>query len=151
MNRNGSNNQNRQGRHGSKRPQNRATPPRSTASSAQQLYSEDEFEQLGFSIMRRDPRGAQDTRERQFVSHFGLNSGLFLIVWRELAESGWLEFASRKAKPEHLLWCLLFLNTYNVEELNATLAGTSERTFREKVWFYAKGIANLDRKLVSCT
>jgi hypothetical protein len=88
-------------------------------------------------------------RDKQLISLF-LPSSIFIASTLE-SWCRWLEFAGRKAKPEHLLWCLVFLNTCSVEELNATLAGTSERTFREKVWFYAKGIANLDRKLVSCT
>jgi hypothetical protein len=138
-----------QGRHGGVRPQNCPTPPRLTTQSEQQLYSGEEFEQLGLSIMGRAPNGSNNTKERRFFSHFGLKAGLVSIVWRELAESNWLQLAGRKAKPEHLLWCLLFLNNYSVEEVNAAFVHTSERTFREKVWFYAEGIVQLDRKLVS--
>jgi hypothetical protein len=95
------------------------------------------------------PIGSNNTKKRRFISHFGLKAGLVSIVWRELAESNWLQLAGRKAKPEHPLWCLLFLNNYSVEEVNAAFVHTSERTFREEVWFYAEGIAQLDRKLVS--
>jgi hypothetical protein len=109
------------------------------------LYSGEEFEQLGLSIMRRDPNGSNNTKERWFISHFGLKAGLVSIVWRELAESNWLQLAGRKAKLEHLLWCLLFLNNYSVEELNAASVHTSERTFRKKVWFYAEGICHMLR------
>jgi hypothetical protein len=74
---------------------------------------------------------------------------LVSVVWSELVNSGWLQHAGRKPKPEHLLWCLLFLNTYNVEEINAARVETSERNFREWAWFYAEGIAILQSLIQS--
>jgi hypothetical protein len=53
-----------QGRHGGAWPQNFPTPPWLTTPSEQQLYSGEEFEQLGLSIMRRDPNGSNNTKER---------------------------------------------------------------------------------------
>lgn len=112
-------------------------------------FSGHEFEQLGLSIMGGlNHNVSASTRERRFISHFGLSPHLICIVWRELIASGVLELAGRRPKPEHLLWCLLFLRNYNKEEINANLVGASERTFRDWVWFYAEGIANLDRKFV---
>jgi hypothetical protein len=79
-----------------------------------------------------------------------LKPELVSIVWRELAISGYLQHAGQKPKPEHLLWCLLFLNNYNynIEELNSSLVGACEKMFREKAWLYAEGIAKLDAKFV---
>ena len=110
------------------------------------------FEQLGFSIMGLDDyqKGSLKASMRRFKAHFGLEPRVVAIVWKELAESGWLRFAGvRLAKPEHLLWCLLFLNNYNVEEIHSSRVGCCETTFRKWAWFYATGIANLDRKFVS--
>lgn len=112
------------------------------------ILSGDAFEQLGFSIIGHACNGSKRIRERRFITHFGLKPELVSIVWRELQISGWLQFSGRCPKPEHLLWCLLFLNNYSVEEINAGIAGVSERTFRDRSWFYAQGIANLDTKFV---
>jgi hypothetical protein len=138
--------------------QNRHDPKQSTdhqppeqqaaASSSIPILSGDSFEQLGLSLIGHASHGAHRTTERRFVSHFGINSQLVSIVWRELHVSGWLRFSGRKPKPEHLLWCLFFLGNYNVEEVNAGFAGTSESFFCYWVWFYAEGIANLDKKFV---
>ena len=78
-----------------------------------------------------------------------MEARLVAITWKELAKSGWLRFAGvRGAKPEHLLWGLLFMKTYAVEELHASMVGACETTFRKWAWFYAEGVANLDRKFV---
>lgn len=71
------------------------------------------------------------------------------ITWRKLHESGWLEFAGRRPKPEHLLWALNWMKSYNTEDIGASLAGVDEKTYREKVWFYLEGIARLDTTIVS--
>jgi hypothetical protein len=114
----------------------------------QECFSGDVFEELGFSIIRRTPVGSNNTKDRRFTSHFGLKPELVSVVWSELVNSGWLQYAGRKPKPEHLLWCLLFLNTYGVEEINAARVEASERSFHEWAWFYAEGIAKLDTKFV---
>jgi hypothetical protein len=113
-----------------------------------EFFSGDAFEEIGFSIIRRLCVGSERSKDRRFTSHFGLKPELVSIVWRELVISGYLRHAGRKPKPEHLLWCLLFLNNYNIVELNSSLVGACEKTFREKAWLYAEGIAKLDATFV---
>lgn len=109
-----------------------------------------DFEAMGLSIMNRaHSRASRKTRMRRFVAWFGAEPKYLAITWRELAKTGWLRFAGRAPKPEHLLWSFLWLNCYAVEEIHAAQVGVDEKTFREKVWFYVEGIAQLDRNLVS--
>lgn len=113
------------------------------------IPSRHEFEAMAFELMGFVPGGSESVRMRRIRGHFGLEPSLMVLVWRELAHSRWLEFAGRSPKPVHLLWALLFLKTYSIEEVHAAEAGVSERTFRKWAWFYAKGIARLDQKFVS--
>lgn len=116
---------------------------------AYRLYSTEDFEDFGFGIIGCKRRGSSKSRLRRFKAHFGAEPAIVAIIWRELAWSGWLRFAGRTPKPEHLLWALLFLKNYSTEEIHATLVHSCEKTFRKWAWFYALGIANLDRKFVS--
>jgi hypothetical protein len=70
------------------------------------------------------------------------------IVWQELYLSDWFERTIGAPWLEHLLGCFLFLKNYSTEEIHATIVRTSEKTFWKWVWFFAEGIANLDRKFV---
>ena len=51
-------------------------------------------------------------------------------------------------QPKHLLWCLLFMKNYGVEETHAARVGCDEKTFRKWAWLYAEGVAKLDRQFV---
>jgi hypothetical protein len=46
--------------------------------------------------------------------------------------------------PVHLLWALMFLKQYNKEEVNASMAGCDEKTFRLWSWLVIRVIADLD-------
>ena len=86
-----------------------------------------EFETLGLTIIGR----------------------LVALVWRELMEDGWIvRCAGRCPHPKHLLWSLLFLKIYGVEEVHAARVGCDEKTFRKWAWLYAEAVAKLDRKFV---
>jgi len=95
-------------------------------------------------------RGSSKSQERRFKAHFGVEPGIAAGIWRELAFSGWLRYAGLNPNPDHLLFALVFLRCYCVEEIHANLCNTNVRTFRRWSWFYAEGIANLDKKYVSC-
>ena len=47
-------------------------------------------------------------------------------------------------RPEHLLWSLLFLRQYGPEEVMASMADTTPKTFREKTWYLVFLIAELN-------
>ena len=55
----------------------------------------------------------------------------------------------RDPKPAHLFLALHFMKCNETEELNTSWAGFSEPTFAKWTWFYAEGIANLDKQIVS--
>lgn len=109
-----------------------------------------DFEAIGLKIMgRENSRACRKTCMDRFVSWFGAEPKFLAITWHELRKSGWLRFAGRQPRPEHLLWTFMWLKCYSSEAVHAGQARVDEKTFREKVWFYVKGIAQLDRKLVS--
>lgn len=113
------------------------------------LYSADEFERLGFKMVNFNGRGSLHNRYRRYKSYFGVTPDIAVILWRDLADSKWLRYGGAVAHPEHLLWALMFLRNYNKEEINASVAGCTEKTFRKWAWFYAEGIADLDSNYVS--
>lgn len=109
-----------------------------------------DFQDLGFAIMRRESSRANvETRKRRFISWFGMEPIFVALTWCKLHESGWLNFAGKRPKPVHLLWTLNWLRCYHVEDIGSAIAGVDEKTYREKVWFYAEGIARLDTAVVS--
>jgi len=115
-----------------------------------ELPSSWEFEALGFEMLGCKSKGSSKSKSRRFKAFFGAEPEIVAELWRELHESQWLFFAGvRGPKPAHLLWGLMFLRRYGTEETMAVLAGVSEKTFRKWAWFYATGIANLDKIFVS--
>ena len=109
-----------------------------------------EFEALGFELLGCKNKGSSKSKSRRFKAFFGAEPEIVAALWRELHESKWLFFAGvRGPKPVHLLWGLMFLRRYGTEETMAVLCKCSEKTFRKWAWFYAKGIANLDKIFVS--
>jgi hypothetical protein len=108
------------------------------------------FEDIGLALIG-SKRGSLKIRNRCYIAHFGMKPGLVAVIWRELVQSGWIKLLHvRPPKPEHLLWTLLFLNNYSVEEIHSSWVQCCETTFRKWAWFYAEGIASLDQKSVRC-
>jgi len=109
-----------------------------------------DFEAIGFAIMHRGhTRAGEKTRMRRFKSWFGAEPVFMSITWRKLQQSGWLDFAGKRPKPEHLLWALMWLKCHHVEDVGASIAGVDEKTWREKVWFCLEGTARLDAAVAS--
>lgn len=108
-----------------------------------------DFMQLGLVVMKREKsRACARTQLRRFKAFFGAKPKWIALQWRFLYKSGWLEFAGVNPNPVHLLWTFLWLKRYDTEEVGASLAGTDEKTYREKVWFYLRGMARLANKFV---
>ena len=53
-----------------------------------------------------------------------------------------------KTKPKHMMWALMFLKTYDTEEVLASCANTTPKTFRKWIWPLIDGIALQKKKLV---
>ena len=59
---------------------------------------------------------------------------------RLIVENGNVE----KVAPEHLLWTLFFLRTYNTEEVLASMIGHSEKMVRKWIWTVVQKLAEVD-------
>ena len=110
---------------------------------------EDDFWEIGLSIMNcENSRASKKTLTKRFLSFLGAEPLYISMIWLLLEQSGWLRFGAQ-IKECHLLWTFMFLKVYSTETVQARTVGCDEKTFRERVWFLAEGIANLDTKLVS--
>jgi len=115
-----------------------------------ELHSAQDFEQFGCHMAGIPWGGSARVRLHQFKAHFGVSPSVATSLWAQLAHSRWLTFDGFcRPKLEHLLWCLLWMKGYGVEELSAATVGTTEKTFRKWAWFYSEGIAQLDSTVVS--
>ena len=106
------------------------------------------FAELGGMIMNRNKNQSSKVFMTRFRAWFGTDPFHCSIIWKMLHHSQWLEFTTN-ARPQHLLWALLFLKCYGTECLHAAQVGANEKTYRNWVWFYLRGISNLDKKIVS--
>jgi hypothetical protein len=114
-----------------------------------------DFERLGFTLMPggiRHLRRNAMTRNRRFKAWFGTDALHCLLLWNLLIKTKWTATLKSKPQPKHLLWALLFLRNYSIEEVHASqVGGVDEKTFRKWAWFYIEGIASLVPLLVSET
>ena len=76
-----------------------------------------------------------------------------LIVWFMLVESGHMSKKSIlfKARPQHLLWALMFLKMYASTSVNASFARCDEKTFRKWCWKVIEALSSLALDHVSQT
>ena len=111
--------------------------------------SSKEFKKLAVDIIKAPI--SSKTHYRRFRRTFGLSPRQVSILWAQLVSRGCIDFlvGPRNRKPIHLLWTLLFLKGYGIEENNAPKVGASEKTFRKWTWIYAEAIASLDKIFVS--
>ena len=87
--------------------------------------------------------GIGPANDRAFFAHFGCSSDVISIVWQKIHR-----IKPRSCKPKHVLWALLFLKTYNSEDVLASRVGTNRKTFRKWVWTVLKLIQGLKRSTV---
>lgn len=78
-------------------------------------------------------------RKRRFRALFGVSPEVMAETWSLLQSS-----RPPKSKPKHLLWALLFLKVYATENVNSTLTGADEKTFRKWSWTFVHLISNLN-------
>lgn len=76
-----------------------------------------------------------------FRSSFGVSPDVCSISWELMTARNLLP---AKAMPEHLLWALMFMKTYETETFLAHgLVGKTEKTLRKWVWLMISAIAQL--------
>jgi hypothetical protein len=90
--------------------------------------------------MRFPTDGLHNTKSRRFRAFFGTTPIICSVLWSLCLPS----FIAQAVMPAHLLWALLFLKQYNIEEVNASMTGTDEKTFRKWSWLVISILADLD-------
>lgn len=85
--------------------------------------------------------------DRTFRSLFGTSPDVCSELW-EWCQSHRLR-PSHGMKPIHILWALRFLKSYDTEDVFATWAHTTRKTWRKWVWITLRIIRKLKKKKVS--
>lgn len=116
--------------------------------------SEDEFRELGAAIMRRSPEGKSErVFIRRWQAHFGVEPAVVADAWNRIKIPVSGEGTTDYAKPEHLLWGLLFLKMYVAEEGMAGMCGpekaVDEQTFRKWSKLFIEKVEGLYDDVVS--
>lgn len=88
----------------------------------------------------------------RFHRTFGIMPRQVSLLWDEVMMSRSIRLLSvaeiKRLRPIHLLWALMFLKCYAIEQRNASSANCSEKTFRKWSWYYIGCIASLSTKYV---
>jgi hypothetical protein len=92
--------------------------------------SEEKFRELGSETMRRDPEGrSQAIFMRRWVPFFGVEPVACVDAWAclKVAVNDPDDPELSEAKPEHLLWAMLFLKKCGAEEEMASITGAHDK------------------------
>jgi hypothetical protein len=90
------------------------------------MASVETFWEAGHKITGHDVDGSLSLGYRRFRAFFGTSPLVCVVAWDMMSLA-----RPRTSRPEHLLWALLLLKRYSVEDVNAALTGVSEKTFRK--------------------
>lgn len=96
------------------------------------------FWKLGHKITRHDLDGSISVGYRKFRAFFGTSPIVCVVTWDLM-----FNHHPRNSKPEHLLWALMLLKRYHVENVNAILAGANEKTFRKWSFIFIRLLSKL--------
>lgn len=78
--------------------------------------------------------GRRSMTTRLFTSLFGANNLAIAKLWMLICDTNPLyRGADGFVEPKHLLWTLTFLKQYTTEDVLASVAGVSPKTFRKHV------------------
>jgi len=103
----------------------------------------------GANIMNRSKYESHlQSFEERWIAHFEVVPIIVLKLW-ELLEEG----EGNRGHPAHLLWALLWLKTYQTEQVCAGMVGEDgvgihEDTFRDWSWYYVQQISYLEDEVV---
>src|SRR5687767_2288189 len=81
---------------------------------------------------------------RRFRSYFGICPLICFRVWEKIIGEPDIIEIDGSVRPTHLLWALMSMKMYNSQEVNLTIAGVDEKTFRKYTWPIIKAISELD-------
>ena len=97
------------------------------------------FRVIGEQTLGREVRG----NSRSYVAFFGVRPLKVHQLWLLIVDGNG-ERSTKNFAPKHLMWALLLLRSYSREEILATLAGVSEKTFRKWAWMMVEEIAKIE-------
>jgi len=103
------------------------------------LYSPRYFQNLTANILNKTSYIHSKRSLRQEKELLGVSSLVCYSIWEAIYEK-----LDDSAKPEHLLWALIFLKTYSSENTHSIIAGCSPVTFRKWSWEFIVHISNLN-------
>lgn len=90
---------------------------------------------LGLRYIRKPLNHSVEAQDRTFRAHFGVGWIVSYEIWKALTAYSEHYITPRPPiKPEHLLWCLHFLKTYDTEDRAVPFCRTSRKTYRKWVW-----------------
>jgi hypothetical protein len=112
------------------------------------------FSHLGRALADRRHNACQRSDEyerRRFKAFYGTSADKCSRLW-------WMIHHTAKsyqeigggAQPQHLLWALMWLKTYNTDIYLSGVVGVDENTFRKWYWKFVMAISFLKDKIVSC-
>ncbi len=94
------------------------------------------FYQIGCKYINHNTARSLYVGVRKFKAHFGVSSRICEILWNRINRP-------RHILPKHLLWALLFLKSYNTENIMSTILKHDEKTIRLYVWTVIDLLADL--------
>ena len=116
----------------------------STNNSATVLFDEAFFANLGLSLWMSKKAVLLLLCKRRFPGMFGCSPHVCSIIFKYLQQQNDIEWPSSLGlQPKHLLWALLFLKVYNTEEVNSSIVGCNEKTFRKWTWKVIEGLSKM--------
>ena len=87
----------------------------------------------GHIITKHNMEGSIQEGLRRFRALFGCTCVVCAWMWNYWVHRNVLPSAAR---PIHLLYALLVLKVYAIEEVNKSMTGVDEKTFRKWVWIF---------------
>jgi len=90
---------------------------------------------MGAAIMSRDPEGrSESVFHTRWMSFFGVELDVVVKTWNLIGVPVCDQGELSHAKPEHLLWALLFLKKHGDESEMAALVGKDNKAVDEKTF-----------------
>lgn len=94
----------------------------------------------------KDTVESTDSEKRMFRATLGVSFHTVSELWNRLDP---MNKISNRAKPEHLLWTLVFLKVYKTEPVHLRITGCRSRdTFRQWVNRFSKAITKLEPEII---
>lgn len=113
-------------------------------------YSSNEFERIGFEIIRKKPKSAK-RKARMFKAWFGARPKVCACVFYKMQRYNMFKKApARIVLPKHFFMGLHFLKNYDSEDRACCDFQCDQKTYRKWMWFIVECIAKLDKKIVRC-